>query len=67
MDLVFILTNSLLLIVGFVMGHILTKKEYEYDYRKNTEKQFETLDGLKKWQQLEDKKAKKNANNVSAV
>jgi len=78
-----ILFNLVGWVGGFILGHYLTKREYEYDYRKNTEKQFETLDGLKKWQQLEDKKAikdqrvkdalkilkeeKKNADNVPTV
>lgn len=51
----------------FALGHLLTKKEYEYDYRKNTEKQFETLDGLKKWHELKAKGRKNDADKVSKL
>jgi hypothetical protein len=54
-------------IAAFILGHYLTKREYEYDYRKNTERQYETLDGLKKWHQLEEKKVRKNADSVSKL
>jgi hypothetical protein len=55
------------MVASVYLGHVLTKREYEYDYRKNTERQYDTLDGLKKWQQLEEKKVRKNADSVSKL